>query len=324
MQQVLRSRFDKLSTADEVAAGVDLSGALAVITGAAAGIGKETARVLAAAGADVILAGRNRAVLDAAAAELTLSAKGRVVVLDLDLLSLQSVADFADQVAGMDRAVDLLILNAGVMACPLARSAEGIESQLATNFVGHALLTSRLAPALLRSAAARVVSLSSVAHQMSPIVFDDVNFERREYDSWDAYAQSKTATALLAVKVAQDLGARGITAHAVHPGGIQTGLLKHVTMQLFSDLQEKYQFDGSGTQVKSVPQGAATTVWAATEPMLQHRPALYLEDCQVAELLDRPIYTHGVARHALDPEAAAALWRTAERMIGADMPLAPG
>jgi NAD(P)-dependent dehydrogenase (short-subunit alcohol dehydrogenase family) len=324
MQEAVHSRFDARSTAEQVISGVDLTGRLAVVTGGAAGLGKETARALAAAGADVVIAGRNTAVLEAAVEELQAAARGRILGADLDLLSLKSVADFADRLAAMDRAVDLLILNAAIMACPLARSPEGIESQLATNYVGHALLTSRLAPALLKAPAARVIALSSNAHQMSPVVFEDINYDRRPYDAWEAYSQSKTATCLLAVQVRQDLGPRGVTAHTLHPGGVLTGLLKHVSSELAAELSERYQFDASVIEVKSVAQGAATTVWAATEPALHDRPALYLEDCQVAPLLTKPNYVNGVMPYALDGEKAAALWRAAEQMIGAQMPLRAG
>lgn len=321
MQEAIKSRFNARSTADDVVSGVDLTGTLAIVTGGAAGIGKETARVLAVAGADTIIAGRNRAVLDAAAAELRPAAKASLMALELDLLSLSSVADFADRVIALNRPVDLLILNAGIMACPLSRSREEIESQMATNYVGHAFLASRLASGLLRSQAARVVTLSSNAHQMSPIVFDDINYERRPYDAWEAYSQSKTATSLLAVKLAQDLGGRGVTAHTLHPGGILTGLLKHITSDLAADLSRRYHFDASVIEVKTVPQGAATTLWAATEPALLRHDTLYLEDCQVAPLLQTPTYIHGVMPYALDCENAAMLWSAAERMIGTAMPL---
>jgi NAD(P)-dependent dehydrogenase (short-subunit alcohol dehydrogenase family) len=320
MQNEIRTRFDLNSTAEDVVAGIDLSGKLAIVTGGAAGIGRETARALASRGADVIIAGRNKAVVQSAAKELASSAT--VLARELDLLSLKSVSEFAQWVISLGRPLDLLILNAGIMAAPLSRSAEGIESQLATNFIGHAVLTSQLAPALLAAAEPRVVSLSSSAHQMSPVVFGDINFERRAYDPWEAYGQSKTANALLAVRVWSELGSRGVTAHAVHPGGVFTGLMKHVTGDVAAVLSQRYKFDTSKVQVKTVPQGAATSVWAATEPDLRNRPALYLHDCGVAEVLDAPVYTHGVMRYALDGDNAASLWRAAEKLIGAKLPLA--
>lgn len=320
-QDEVRTPFDLNATAADVVAGIDLSGKLVVVTGGAAGIGKETARALASRGAEVVIGGRNKAAIDAAASEL--SSSGTVLPREMDLLSLRSVGRFASWIISLGRPVDVLILNAGIMACPLARSPEGIESQLATNFIGHAYLTSALAPALLEASQPRVISLSSTAHQMSPIVFDDINYERRPYDPWEAYAQSKTANALLAVKVWLELGSRGVTAHTLHPGGVRTGLLKHITGDIAADLSSRYKFDTSKVQVKTVPQGAATPAWAATEPTLLHRPTLYLQDCRVAELLDAPLYTHGVMRYALDGDNAAALWTAAEKMIAARMPLDP-
>jgi len=319
MQSAIQTRFDLNSTADDVVAGLDLSGKLAVVTGGAAGIGKETARALASRGARVIIGGRNQALMEAAAKEL--SSAGTVLPRELDLLSLPSVSRFADWVLSLGGPLDFLILNAGIMAAPFARSPEGIESQLATNFIGHAVLTSRLVPALLAAPAPRLVTLSSSAHQMSPVVFDDINFERRAYDPWEAYGQSKTANALLAVQVWNELGARGVTAHAVHPGGVFTGLMKHVTGDVAAVLAGRYKFDTSQVQVKTIAQGAATSLWAATEPSLRNRPASYLHDCRVAEVLDTPVYTHGVMRYALDGDNAAALWSAAEKMVGSKLPL---
>ncbi len=319
MQNAIQTRFDLNSTADDVVAGVDLSGKLAIITGGAAGIGKETARALASRGAHVIIGGRNKAAIEAVAKEL--SSAGTAQARELDLLSLKSVGDFADWVLSLGRPLDLLILNAGIMAAPLSRSAEGIESQMATNFIGHAALTSKLVPALLAATEPRVISLSSSAHQMSPVVFSDINFERRAYDPWEAYGQSKTANALLAVKVWNELGPSGVTAHAVHPGGVFTGLMKHVTGDVAAVLSSRYKFDTSKVQVKTIPQGAATSVWAATEPTLRNRAALYCHDCRVAEVLDTPVYTRGVMRYALDSDNAAALWAAAEKMIGSRLPL---
>lgn len=318
-----RSRFNDKSTASEVIEGFDLSGSLAVVTGGAAGIGKETARALGSAGADVIIGARNRNVLNEAVRELRSLSRGQVFGYELDLLSLHEVERFAEQVLALKRGVDLLILNAAVMACPLSRNAQGIECHLATNFIGHALLTSRLVPALLTSPTARVISLSSTAHQMSPVEFDDINYQHRAYDPWEAYAQSKTASALLAVKVSHTLGPQGVTAHTLHPGGIHTGLLKHVHWDLGVQLAERYNYDVSNSKVKTVSQGAATTVWAATEPTLLHHEVAYLEDCQISPVLEKPVYSHGVMRYALDLDNAARLWSEAERLAGIGMALDP-
>lgn len=308
--------FSASSTAAEVVDGIDLSGRLIVVTGAAAGIGKETARVLGAAGADVVIAARNRGLLAAACDELQGSARGQILGLHLDLLSLRSIETFADTVAALRRPVDTLILNAAVMACPLARSSEGIESQLATNYIGHAYLSYLLLAPLLEAAAPRLISLSSTAHQMSPVVFDDINYRNRPYDAWEAYAQSKTATALLAVHLGNRLGSRGLTAHTLHPGGIRTGLLKHISWDLGAQFAERYDYDIANSTLKSIEQGAATSVWAATEPALLHQPPAYLEDCRVAPLLETPRYSHGVMGYALNPDNAERLWQAAETLSG--------
>lgn len=310
------ARFEETSTAESVIDGHDLRGKLAVVTGGAGGIGKETARCLGLAGADVVIGARKPDQLASAIKELAVTSRGKVTGFHLDLLDLKSVSNFASEVTRLNRKLDLLILNAAVMACPLSRSAIGIECQLATNFVGHALLTSKLAPSLLDAPAARVISLSSTAHQMSPVVFSDINYEHRDYDPWEAYAQSKTATALLATHVWSELGAQGVTAHTLHPGGIQTGLLRHIDWDLGAQFAERYGYDISNSKVKTVPQGAATTVWAATEPRLLHREVAYLEDCHIAPVLDTPAYSHGVMPYALDPEIASRLWAGAEKLAG--------
>lgn len=323
MPALITSRFNARSTAEEVIEGVDLSGKVAVITGGAAGLGKETARVLALAGADVIIGARNKQALDAAVDELNAAKAGRVTGYKVDLLSLHSVNKFACQVRAARRSVDLLILNAAVMACPLSRNRKGIERHFATNFVGHAFLSSKLAGLLLKSKEPRVISLSSTAHQMSPIVFEDINFEHRAYDPWDAYAQSKTATALLAAQIWNELGAEGVTAHTLHPGGVQTGLLKHINWDMGAQFAVRYNYDVANSKVKTIEQGAATTVWAATEVALLHRETAYLEDCQVSEILQKPIYSNGVMPYALDPENARMLWAAAEELSGATMSLSP-
>lgn len=323
MQAPTISRFNEKSTAEEVIQGIDLTGKLAVITGGAAGLGKETARVLALAGADVIIGARNTQALSAAVKDLNSSMAAHVVGYELDLLNLGSVKRFTSQVVATARAVDLLILNAAVMACPLSRCSKGIESHFATNFVGHAFLVSELAGSLLKARNPRVISLSSTAHQMSPVVFDDINFERRAYDPWDAYAQSKTATALLAVQVWNELGSKGVTAHTLHPGGVQTGLLKHINWDIGAQFATRYNYDVANSKVKTIEQGAATTIWAATEPALLHRETAYLEDCRISKVLEKPIYSNGVMPYALDSENAMQVWRAAEALMGSKMSLAP-
>ncbi len=318
MQQPVESPFGAESTAAEVLAGKNLSGKLAVVTGAGAGIGKATARALAEAGADVVLAGRTAEALEAVRAELAATAKRRLMPERVDLLSLKSCVDFADRVTALGRPLDMLILNAGVMATPFEQTPDGVELQMAANFLGHALIASRLAPALVRADDPRLVSVSSVAHQASPIMFDDMNFDRRPYDAWDSYAQSKTASVLLAVRAADALGDR-ISAFSLHPGGVFTGLLKHMSPDIGAELADRLQVDFSDVKVKSPEQGAATTVWAASEPGLRGQGMLYLEDCHVAPLLDEPTHKRGVMPYALDSANAERLFVEMGKKAGVEL-----
>jgi NAD(P)-dependent dehydrogenase (short-subunit alcohol dehydrogenase family) len=314
-------RFRAESTAEEVIAGHDLAGKLAVVTGAGGGIGRETARVLAQAGADVVLGGRSKAALEAAAAELQPGVRGRLIPLHVDLFSLNSVDSFADAVLALGRPVDLLINNAGVMAGPFARSPEGFESQIAINFVGHAWLTSRLMPALLRAPEPRVIAVGSSAHQYKSLDLDDISYANRPYDPWDGYGEAKTAVSLFAFKLAQEASARGITTHTLHPGGAITGLMRNAPANIAEFLMERYPADFSGAMLKTIEQGASTQIWAATEPSLLHHAPLYLEDCGVAELITEPCYYRGVMAYAIDPEAASKLWAQTEKLLGRRMPL---
>ncbi|KUO53681.1 MAG: hypothetical protein APF78_05305 [Sphingomonadales bacterium BRH_c3] len=311
------TRFDRTSTAQEVAAGHDLRGKLVVLTGPAAGIGQETARVLALTGADLVLGVRNPA---AAKEQFTdLPGADALNIVRLDLMEEQSVDSFADAVLNLDRPVDILINNAGIMACPLARDARGLESQFATNFVGHAILTSRLAPALRRSSYARLVSLSSIAHQRAGIEFDDISFERREYDPWIAYGQSKTASCLLAIQAQAALGGPGFDAFAVHPGVIPaTGLVRYMTKEAIAAALAR-----STTPIenhKTVETGAATTVWAALDSSLTGRGPLYLEDCGIAETVTEQNGRYGVMANAMDPAIAERLWHWTEEKLGRALP----
>lgn len=316
MQEAVETRFNRDSTADEVVAGVDLSGKLAVVTGGSVGLGRETARALASAGADVFLGARTPESLDAASIALRAAGAGRVYSHVLNLMDPTSVEDFAKGVLALARPVDILINNAGIMACPPAHNALGVESQLATNYVGHAQLTSLLAAALAAAGRARLVSLSSTGHHFSPVVIDDLNFERRAYDKWTAYGQSKTADVLLAVKVAAHLGSRGVTALAVHPGMIPTDLGRFVAMDDMEENQARIGAHAANMPAfKTIEAGAATSVWAATAPALEGRGPLYLEDCRVAPLIDEPNYGFGVLAYALDREMADQLWTAAELML---------
>jgi NAD(P)-dependent dehydrogenase (short-subunit alcohol dehydrogenase family) len=316
MAERVTSRFGWATTAMEVVEGVDLRRKNAIVTGAASGIGVETARALAAAGAAVTLAVRNVGKGEGVAAELRQSAPGAVVGVEaLDLGDLASVRAFTMRFLASKTPLHILVNNAGVMACPLVRTAEGYESQFATNHLGHFLLAAGLAPALRAGAPSRVVSLSSTGHRLSPIHFDDVNFTTRPYDKWRAYGQSKTANALFALELERRGAAAGVSANAVHPGGIMTGLQQHLTTEEMNALG---WLDADGKPrmgFKTPAQGAATSVWAAIAPELAGHGGRYLEDCNEAEPAQPGIAFAGVHAHARDPRAAARLWEVSEEMV---------
>lgn len=310
------SRFGARSTALEVVEGLDLSGRQVVVTGAAGGVGAETVRALAAAGADVTLAVRRPEQGDALAAQLRAERPSvRLHVARLDLDDLAGVARFARDWSASGRPLHALVCNAAIMACPLARTPQGWESQLATNHVGHFALVQGLLPALRAAAPSRVVVLSSIGHRLSPVVFDDLHFERRPYDKWLAYGQAKTANALTAVGVHLRHGADGITANAVHPGGIMTGLQKHLSIEEMRAMGWLDAEDRPIAVFKSTAQGAATSVWAATAPELEGRGGRYLEDCAEGLPATPGSRISGWLPHARDPEAATRLWETTERML---------
>jgi NAD(P)-dependent dehydrogenase (short-subunit alcohol dehydrogenase family) len=214
--------------------------------------------------------------------------------------------------------IDVLINNAGVMACPFAKTADGFELQFGSNHLGHFLATCLLVPALRRGTASRIVSLSSRGHHMSPVVFEDIHFERRPYDKWQSYGQAKTANVLFAVGLERRLGKSGIHAYAVHPGAIVTELGRHLQPEDIQFLQARSR----GMQFKSVEQGAATEVFSATAPELEGRGGLYLEDCHVAATNDAADALDGVKSYALDPQLAERLWDLSEKAVGTRFDLA--
>jgi len=302
--------FDERSTAAEVAAGLDLTGRRAVVTGASSGIGIETARALAAAGAEVTLAVRDPEAGRRSAEDLRSSTGSKqVLVAPLDLADQRSVRAF---VAAWEGPLHLLVNNAGVMRTPERRTPEGWELQFATNHLGHFALATGLYPALAAAGRARVVSLSSVAHLDAPVDFDDIHFRRRAYDPGTAYAQSKTATALFAVEAQRRWAGHGITVNAVHPGAILSNLTRHMDQEALNAT-----IATGGYVFKTPEQGAATSVLAATWPQLDGVGGRYFEDCNQAHphLDGTP---GGVAAHALDPDAAGRLWQTSlESLAGA-------
>lgn len=307
------------TTTAEILDGMDLGGLTAIVTGASGGIGEETARALAANGAAVTVAARDDA-KTAAAAERIRAAHpdAKIETGNLDLASLASVRRFgAGWLEGHDH-LDLLINNAGVMCTPFGHTTDGFETQFGTNHLGHFVLTASLSSALASAPAARVVDLSSAGHRFSDVHLDDVHFERRPYDGWSSYGQSKTANILFSV----GLAARGIRSFAVHPGGIHTDLGRYMTnddLQVLIDrLAEQATTDpAGGFQWKSVPQGAATSVWAAVATELADKSGLYLEDCQVSVPRGEGVSSSvGFEPYAVDPERAAALWELSESLVG--------
>lgn len=312
-QVPMGSGFGLRSTAADVVEGIDLSRKIAVVTGGYSGLGLETVRALAEAGARVIVGARRP---EAAAADLTGIAG--IEILKLDLADPASVDAFAVETAAAAPKIDILINNAAVMASDLARDANGHEAQFATNHLGHFRLTARLWP-LLRAAGegARVVVLSSIGHRISGVDFDDIDFERRDYNKWVAYGQAKSANALFAVQL-DKLGApHGIRAYAVHPGGIVTPLQRHLSIEEQVAMGWIDREGNANPAFKTVEQGVATSVWCATSPMLAGKGGVYCEDCDIAAIWAEPMNVDtGVRSYAIDRESAARLWAISETMTG--------
>ncbi len=307
--------FGARSTASEVLAGLDLSGVSAIVTGASGGLGAESARALAERGARVTLTARDVAKAEAAAEQIRKSTGNhRVDVIALELTSLASIRAFAAEFAARHDRLNVLLCNAGVMACPLERTAQGWELQFATNHLGHFLLAGLLTPLLVASAPSRVVSVSSRGHRFSPVVFDDLHFERRPYDKWAAYGQAKTANVLFAVELDRRLAGRGVRANALHPGGIVTELGRHLTKDDIAELMSRAP--GGKMEWKTPEAGAATSVWAATAPELEGQGGLYLDDCQIASVRTSADDPGGYEAYARDPAAARRLWTVSEELVG--------
>lgn len=316
----MAEQFGPKTSAEEVARGIDLSNQTIVVTGGSAGLGVETARVLAACGARIVSIVRDRAKGEAAAARIRESVPGAMVELAiLDLSQLDSVRRGADDIAERFPRVDRLINNAGVMACPLGRTAEGLETQLGTNHLGHFVLTARLMPNILAANEARIVNLSSAGHRLTPFDFDDPFFETTPYNKWLAYGRAKTANVLFSVALDRHYKDRGVRAYAVHPGTIRTELGRHMDQNDAKNFATKSSEEES-RKFKQVPQGAATSVWAATAPELDGQGGIYCEDCHVAETIDDSSIGHGVKSWALEEEAAERLWRLSEQWSGESFP----
>ncbi|NEH51244.1 SDR family NAD(P)-dependent oxidoreductase [Rhizobium leguminosarum] len=320
---IMSGLFGATSTTDEVLAGVDLKGKRVLVTGVSAGLGVETARVLAAHGAQVTGTARDLAKARAATEVARAGAAdgGSLDIVELDLASLASVRACADALISDGRPFDVVIANAGVMAAPFGRTADGFETQFGTNHLGHFVLVNRIAT--LVKSGGRVVIVASSGHRMAPFSLDDLNFESKTYEPWAAYAQSKTANILFAVELDRRLKERGIRATALHPGGIQTELDRHLDPDMIEGMitQINAALAAEGKppfQWKTIPQGAATSVWAGFVAPADAVGGRYCENCHVSEVTDAEIspISEGVRTYALDPETARALWAKSEDMVG--------
>lgn len=317
-QSPLHSGFHAKSTAAEVLADIDLTGKFAIVTGGYSGLGLETVRALANKGATVIVPVRSQAKAKESLADLS----GDIKTVPMDLADLKSVSQFATTMQEALPRLDLLINNAGIMACPLSRVGPGWESQFGVCHMGHFALTQGLLSLLENTPGARTVALSSTGHKISDVLWDDINFENATYDKWVAYGQAKTANALFANALSRRLKNSGGSAFSVHPGGIFTPLQRHLPKEEMIALGWLGE-DGEPSELakagfKTPEQGASTTLWAATSPMLEGVPGVYCEDADIAALTDPDSPTarfSGVNPHACDDDAAERLWALSEQML---------
>ena len=322
----MAAKFGAKSTTEEVLAGVDLKGKRILVTGVSAGLGVETARALVAHGADVVGAARDLKKAQRATSEVSKTAAktgASFELLELDLASLKSVRAAADKLTADGRMFDVIIANAGVMATPFGKTEDGFETQFGTNHLGHFVFVNRIAK--LIKDGGRLVNLSSAGHRFSNVDLNDPNFSTTTYDPRVAYGRSKTANILFAVEFDRRHRDRGVRATAVHPGGIMTELARYMpdgAMEAWvKQIQEQLAAAGEPPfEFKSIPQGAATSIWAAVVASADEVGGRYCQDCQVPELLpaDSQVssISRGVRGYALDPESAKALWKKSEEMVG--------
>lgn len=321
MQKPIISGFNAQSTAEEVIKGIDLTGKIAIVTGGNTGIGLETTKILAAAGATVIVPARNiqKAVENLKGIE-------NVEIEPMDLMNPSSIDDFAQKFIASGRSLHLLINNAGIMWVPLRKDERGIESQLATNYLAQFQLTARLWPALKNAQGARVVNVSSQGHQFAPFNFEDPNFLTREYETLQGYGQSKTAVNLFSLELDNRARSAGVRVYSLHPGSIAgTELGREAPLELF---QKMGLADAHGnipeevlSTLKTIPQGAATTVWCATSPQLNAIGGVYCEDTDIAPLALENAITKGVKPYSLDQSSATRLWDWSEKITGIRFPV---
>ena len=324
------SKWNKETTTNEILEGLDLSGKKVLVTGASGGLGEETARALAAAGASVIMAARdNTKNSEAKERILSSNSEAKLELHELNLASLEDVRASAEEFLSKNESLDLLVNNAGIMCTPFGHTTDGFEQQFGVNHLGHYLFTGLMMPALEKSGASRVVCLSSGAHLICGVNLDDPMFERRDYDGWDSYGQSKSANALFAREFDRRYAEKGIHAFSVHPGMIFTELGRHMTEEDMASLMERRKAQISADEdsnssdnmmsPKTVEAGAATTVWACVEKSLESQGGHYLADCQLGVPLASEDSSPGscsMASHILDDEAAGELWELSEQLTG--------
>jgi len=316
LQRPTGSGFNATSTTNDVIKGIDLTGKIAIVTGGNTGIGLETTKTLAAAGATVIVPAR-----DTEKAKRNLTGIANVELEIMDLMNPTSIDIFAEKFLASGRPLHLLINNAGIMWVPLRKDSRGFESQLATNYLAPFQLTARLWPALKKANGARVINVSSHGHQFAAFNFDDPNFLNREYDTLQAYGQSKTASNLFALELDNLAKAFNVRAYSLHPGSIAgTELDREASLELFQKMgfcdAEGNLLPEVAASLKTIPQGAATTVWCATSPFLNNTGGVYCEDADVAELASDTSMSNGVKRYSLDEANAKRLWTLSEEMTG--------
>jgi NAD(P)-dependent dehydrogenase (short-subunit alcohol dehydrogenase family) len=324
LQHPLKTGFNAKSTARDVIKGIDLSGKIAIVTGGNSGIGLETARTLATAGAMVIVPAR-----DTEKAKKNLEGISNVEIEAMDIMNPDSIDAFANKFLASKRPLHILINNAGIMWVPLRRDSRGVESQLATNYIGQFHLTSRLWPALKNARGARVVNVSSLGHHIAPFNFEDPNFKHRAYETLQAYGQSKTASNLFALELDNRAKEYNVRAYSVHPGSIAgTDLGRDASVELWKQMGFLDEQGNMKPEIiaglKTIPQGASTSIWAATNPALDNIGGVYCEDGDIAELLssdlssktNTKLHQNGVQEYSLDANNAKKLWTLTEELSG--------
>ena len=316
LQQPIGSGFNATSTTSDVIKNIDLTGKIAIVTGGNTGIGLETSKTLAAAGATVIILAR-----DIEKAKKNLEGISNVELESMDLMNPDSIDEFANKFLASGRALHLLINNAGIMWVPLWRDSRGIESQLATNYLAPFQLTARLWPSLKKARGARVINVSSQGHHFAAFDFDDPNFLHREYETLQGYGQSKTACNLFALELDQRAKDFNVRAYAVHPGSVGgTDLARNASPELFQQMgfcdAEGNLLPEVAASLKTIPQGAATTIWCATSPMLNNIGGVYCENADIAALAADASAPNGVMRYSLDEKNAKRLWTLGEELTG--------